>query len=334
MAKIEADGAGDRAQLLLVAGLVIALMIMSLALTVNAVIHTENVGSRGTAGGDDPIRFLAATETAVAGVLERANRDHTGSHATLRETVIADLGAWRTMTGRSYAATGVVTSVSARTLHNGTRLVQANRSRDFTAADGSSTWTLASGVSGTRRFRLTVTNVSLSTASHATVGAGGDVFHLYITDRSASRWRVFVYRNATSGAISVTTQTETGGLPPTKSGPCSATGDAISVNVTAGTVGDKPCPALSFVSDLRSPYAVTYNETESTGGSPTAGGTYRLIVDNASIARSPGAKLNRSPGDSPWAGAAVYALDYYAVYETARLRYNGTVRVAPGEPND
>jgi len=145
---------------------------------------------------------------------------------------------------------------------------------------------------------------------------------------------VFIYRNATSGAISVTVQAETGGPRPTKSGPCSATGDAISVNVTAGTVGGEPCSALSFPSGLRSPYTITYNETESTEGTPTAGGTYRLIVDNASIARSPGAKFNRSPGDSPWAGAAVYALDYDAVYETARLRYNATVRVAPGEPDD
>jgi hypothetical protein len=335
MAEIVEDSAGDRAQLLLVAGLVIAVTVLALAFTLNTVIHTGNLASRnaGTAGGDDPIRFLDATEDAVTGILDRANRDHAGSNAALRETVTADLEAWRNATGRSHAATGVVTSVSPRTLHNGTRLAQTNGSRNFTAADGLSTWTLASGVSGTRQFRLTITNDSLAAASHATVDAGDDVFHVHVTDRS-SRWRVFVYRNATSGAFTVTVRNETSGLPPTKSGPCSATGDAVSVNITAGTVAGESCPALSFLSDLRSPYTITYNDTESTSGHPTARGTYHLIVDDASIARSPGPRFNDATGDSPWAGAAVYAVDYGVVYETARLRYNATVRVAPGESND
>ncbi|MFB6229057.1 MAG: hypothetical protein ABEH88_10955 [Halobacteriales archaeon] len=335
MAEVAPAGASDRGQLLLVAGLIIAVTVLALALTLNAVIHAETLASRnaGTAGGDDPIRFLDATEDAVAGVLDRANRNHAGSHAALRETVTADLAAWRNASGRYYAAAGAVTNVSPRTLDDGTRLAQTNRSRNFTAADGSSTWTLASGVSGMRQFRVAVTNDSLVAASHATVSAGDGVFHVHVTDRSSSRWRVFVYRNATSGAFAVTVQNETDGGSSTKSEPCSATGGAVSVNITDGTVGGEHCPALSFMSDLRSPYTIGYNETESTAGGPTISGTYHLIVDDASIARSPGPRFNGSPGDSPWAGAAVYAVDYRVVYETARLWYNATVRVAPGEPD-
>lgn len=327
--------AGDRAQLLLVAGLVIAVTFVALALTLNTVIYTENLATRSSdvAGGDDSIRFLDATEDGIAGILDRANRNHNESHAAVRDNVTADVDAWRNTTGRSFAINGIVTNVSNRNLTNGTRMLQTDGSRDFTAADGSSNWTLASNASATRQFRLNVTNASLAFSTNATVGIGNDVFHIHINDQSSSRWRVFLYRDTTTGTFNVTVQNDTGALVPRKSGPCSTTGEHVFVNVTAATVGGEECSALSFVSDLQGPYAITYNETEPTLGDPTANGTYHLIVDNGSVARSPGSRFNDAPGDSPWADAAVYAIEYDAVYQTSRLRYIADVRVAPGEPD-
>lgn len=323
-------GARDRAQLLLVAGLVMAVTLVVLALTLNTVIYTENLATRSSdiAGGDDSVRFLDATEGGVAGVLDHANRNHNGSHAAVRANVSADIETWRNLTGRSYAVNGVATNLSGVTITNGSRLHQANGSRTFTDANGNSTWTLASGVSGTRQFRLNVTNDSLATATHATVDATSSVFYVEFNDQSSSRWRLFVYRNLTTRTVNVTA---VDGLLGTRRGPCSARDDQVFVNVTAGTVGGEPCSALSFVSDLQAPYTVTYNDTELTLGNPTVNGTYHLIVDDESVARSPGPAFNDAPGNSPWADAAVYAVSYDAIYETARLRYNASVRVAPDE---
>ena len=157
------------------------------------------------------------------------------------------------------------------------------------------------------------------------------MFYIHVNDQSASQWRVFMYRDLNTGTFNITVQNDTDGLVPTKSDPCSATGDHVLVNVTAGTVGGEQCPALSFVGDLQSPYTITYNDTAPTLTDPTANGTYHLIVDDGSVARSPGPQFNDGPGDSPWADAAVYAVKYDAVYQTARLRYTADLRVAPGE---
>jgi hypothetical protein len=320
--------AGDRAQLLLLGGLVIAVMFVALALTLNTAIYTENLASRSssTAGGDASIRFLDTTEEAIGGILERANRNHNESHAAVRRNVTADLDVWQNTTGRFYAASGVVTNISERTLHNGTRIVQTNGSRNVTAADGSSNWTLASGLSGVRQFRLNLTGASLTNATQSTLGSN-DVFHIRIDDQSAA-WDVYVYRPPSGNVTtSVTVRNVTSG---DTSQPCATEGAHAVLNVTAGTVGGDPCPGLSFLSGLQSPYTITYNRTESAAGDPTANGTYHLIVDNGSVARSPGPAFNDAPGDSPWADAAVYAVHYDAVYESARTRYEAGGRIAPG----
>jgi hypothetical protein len=319
-------GTGDRAQLLLVAGLVIAVMFVALALTLNTVIYTENLASRssGTAGGDASIRFLDTTEEAIEGILDRANRNHNESHAAVRGNVTAGLATLRNTTGRTHAASGIVTNVSERTLRNGTRIVQTNGSRSFTAADGSADWTLADDVSGTRQFRINATNASLTNTTQAALEAD-EVFYVHVNAPSAT-WEVYVYKDLVgANTINVTVRNVTSGV---KRDPCSTTGDHAFVNVTAGTVGGDPCPGLSFVSDLGSSYAITYNDTE------TFNGTYHLIVDDASVARSPGPALNDAPGDSPWADPAVYAVYYDVIYETARLQYETNVRVAPGEADD
>jgi len=324
--------AGDRAQLLLVAGLVIAVTFVALALTLNTVIYTENLATRSSdvAGGDDSIRFLDATEDGIAGILDRANRNHNESHAAVRDNVTADVDAWRNTTGRSFAINGIVTNVSNRNLTNGTRMLQTDGSRDFTAADGSSNWTLASNASATRQFRLNVTNASLTDSEHTAVGVTSEVFHVQFNDGTA-RHRLYVYRDTTVGTVNVTVVTN--GSLTAGSDPCSASGSNVFVNVTAGTVGGESCSALSFISDLQGSYAITYNKTDSAVVGETANGTYHLIVDDRSVARSPGPRFNDAPGDSPWADAAVYAIEYDAVYQTSRLRYIADVRVAPGEPD-
>ena len=324
------EDAADRAQLLLVAGLVIAVTLVVLALTLNTVIYTENLATRSSdvAGGDDSIRFLDASEDAVAEIVARANRDHNESHAALRANVSVDVDAWRNATGRSYATNGVVTNLSNRGLINGTRMLQTDGSRKFTDAAGTSTWTLADDVSGTRQFRINATNASLANSTQTTLESD-EVFYVQLNGASAA-WEVYVYKDLLASTINVTVKNATSGVKRT---PCSTGGDYAAVNVTAGTVGGESCPALSFASDLGSSYAITYNDTETGVGDPTITGTYHLIVDDGSVARSPGASFNDGPGNSPWADPAIYAVEYDAVYETGRLRYSASVRVAPGETN-
>ena len=320
----------NRAQLILVAGLIIAVTFVALALTLNTVIYTENLATRSSdiAGGDDAIRFLDVAREGITGVMTRANRGHNGSHDDVVGNVTGGIDAWRNATGRSYAVNGIVTNVSKVNVTEGTRMRQANGSRNFSSADGSANWTLASDVTGMRQFRLNVTRTTLADSTRSLVGtAGVDVFEVRFDDQS-TEWQVFVYKNTTgTHTVNVTVENRTSG---TKFGPCSATTEEVVVNVTAETVDGESCSALSFVSDLQSPYEITYHDADSTTGE----GTYHLFVDNSSVAQSPEPQFNDVPGDSPWADAAVYSVGFDANYETERLRYNASLRVAPGEPDD
>lgn len=322
----------SRGQLILVAALIMAVTFVTLALTLNTVIYTENLATRSSdiAGGDDAIRFLDVTRDGIGGLMWRANRQHNGSQSAVEENMTRGINAWRNTTGRSYAANGIVTNVSGVTITDGSRMLQRNGSRNFTSANGSSAWTLASGVSGMREFRLNVTRASLVDSTTSLLGtAGVTVFEIRFDDQS-TEWQVFVYKNLTGPTVNVTVENRNTG---NKFGPCSATSEHVMVNITGGTVGGDPCSALSFVSDLQAPYTITYNETEPTLGNSTGKGTYHLFVDDASVAGSPKPQFNAGPGTSPWADAAVYAVGFDAVYETERLRYSANVRIAPGEPD-
>jgi hypothetical protein len=140
---------------------------------------------------------------------------------------------------------------------------------------------------------------------------------------------VYVYEN--SGTTEVVTEHDPTG---TTYGPCTDDGgERTVVDVTGGTVGGESCSALSFISDLEQPNAITYHDTE-TAGSPTGNGTYHLFVDNATVADPPEPQFNDGPGDSPWADAAAYAVGFDAVYGTEQLRYEARIRIAPGEPDE
>jgi len=235
--------------------------------------------------------------------------------------------------GRSYALDGAVTDATAVGLTNGTRMLQTNGSRNFTAADGSSSWTLAADVNRTRQFRLNVTRASLTDAHAAIVDAPTtDAFFVHFDDGS-TQWEVYVYKNVSTGdaTVNVTVKNATAD---NKLGPCSAESEHVMVNLTAGTVGGEECSELSFVSDLDTPYAITYNDTEPPLGDSTGNGTYHLIVDDESVAAPPGPAFNDAPGNSPWADAAIYAVRFDAVYETKQLQYVTEIRIAPGETDE
>jgi len=323
----------SRGQLILVAALVIAVTFVTLALTLNTVIYTENLATRSSdiAGGDDAIRFLDVAREGIGDLMSRTNRQHNESRTDLLDNVTGGINSWRNTTGRSYAANGIVTNVSAVTINEGTRMLQTDGSRNFTSADGSSEWTLASDVSGTRQFRVNVTRGSLADSNRSEVGtAGEDVFTVQFDDQ-ITEWQVFIYRNLTGPTVEVTVENRTTG---NKVGACSVASEHVIVNITGGTVGGESCSALSFLSDLKPPYAITYNETDTTSEGPTGNGTYHLFVDNATVADSPGPQFNDGPGDSPWADAAAYAVGFDAVYGTEQLRYEARIRIAPGEPDE
>lgn len=326
-ARLADSSARDRAQLLLIAGLVMAVSFVVLALTLNTVIYTENLATRSSdiAGGDDATRFLDETKAGLGSVLHFTNRNTNESLDKIHETAIANIAVWRNTTGRIYSMNGVVTNISNVRITNGSRVLQTDGSRNFSDARANSNWTLASGATGIRQFGFNVTVASL-TDSTQSPDETSDVFYVRFTNPS-TEWKVFIYQNQSdSNSLNVTVRNETADET---FDPCSARGDHIFVNISAATVGGDSCSALSFVSEFESSFTITYNETIPALGESNANGTYHMMLDTPDLAASPGPKLHDGPGTSPWADAAAYAFEFDAIYETSQLRYNASVFLAP-----
>ena len=78
----------ERGQLILLGGLTLAVLLVALAVILNAAIYSENLASRGDAiGADEALQFRDETETAVSRLITEVNADSTLGETELREAI-------------------------------------------------------------------------------------------------------------------------------------------------------------------------------------------------------------------------------------------------------
>lgn len=307
----------ERGQLILVTGLAIAVSIVVLVVLLNTAIYTQNLATRSVdTGAQEALDYREDAAEGVAGLVAAENGRAYADRAALyrnvtagTETLLAELH------GRA-----VVDSVHAaapeRTFHNGTRIVQENGSRALTNASGASNWTLATGAAGVRGFEIDVAGDGLSGAGAATnattvnvTGAGGDSWLLFVYDDSAA---------TTDHQIAVQNGTET---VPTDI--CNGSANGPTIDLTASTVDGADCAGLSFAEGVSAPYDVRYEY------GANAEGSYELTVNTTAV--STGGLDGPGPAASPYWVPVVYDATLDVVYHATDLRYEGTVRVVPGE---
>ena len=79
MADVSRFARSNRAQFILVSGLLIAVVLVALVLLLNATIYTENVATRGVdSGANDALQYQETVTVGIAGLVEEENeRNHT-----------------------------------------------------------------------------------------------------------------------------------------------------------------------------------------------------------------------------------------------------------------
>ncbi|MCD2202454.1 DUF7261 family protein [Halobacterium sp. KA-6] len=297
----------DRGQLLLVAGLGLALAFVVLALVLNAVVFTENLATRNHGETDDVVGYERATEVAVGGLLVQTNAYDDADHANLRSALSANVETWDANASLLSASSGTITAASVRSVENGTRIVQADE-RNFSDANGTTDWTAAVDVSETRRFEAVVTPTS------------GSPVAFTFSDGTAS-WRVEVSENGTNADYTdVDVRNETGDVLAetyVESG-------TASIDVTEGTVNGTRVANWTFAENVSAPYSISVEN----GGN--ANGKYGFVVDvpNADDDVAAGTYADRSNG-SPAAVPALYSATVAVYVQDARVTYETNVTVAP-----
>jgi len=307
------DGAreADRAQLLLVAGLVIAVSLVTLVVLLNATIYSENVATRGIESTDGEALEVRATAVGGTGeLIDAANR----AGPTDPEDIEDSIGDLDAELSRSYAERGGVTHLNLSSVGNGSRV-----SGELGAVDPNASL-LAGNVTRTRGFVIDVDPDPGSLNQTDPAGAVDDAFHVDLNDSTGGSRQVYVY-NGTDGNVTVAVG-ENGSAPTALCETPPAGRSRVAVDLTGERLGDRPCPGL-WPRSLVAPdgtYNITLVNADAAGGEVTA--TVRPVSGGA---------VTSNPDLT--ATAAVYEATIELRYRTADLRFETTVRVAPGEPD-
>jgi hypothetical protein len=308
----------ERGQIVLLIGFILAVLFVALALILNSAIYAENLATRSqTAAGDGPIEVRTDVERGTAWSLAYVNAHSRAASGAVTDNLTSAVDDYSGIAGRQATLDGRLMNVSVESIEMGSRLVQANASRNLTSRDGTANWTLASGV----QVRSLVFEIEDNRTTTASCSPGGECFQLHAT-AGGDVWQMAVYENSTDIVVEVV---GTDGTTTTCSPPPEGSASA-SIDLAAGTVDGHPCPAV------RTGVPPPPYDLEIAHGD-LAIGTFEVIVDDETVATSPDSSRYFGPGssDSPRVTHAAYATDVRITQRGDRIVYNGTVRVAPGE---
>lgn len=317
MADVRGD---DRAQLILVGGIVVAFGLVALVLLLNTALFAENVATRGLGPAPDRAGDYAAVgERASDRILRHEEHIEYEKWSNARLNTTRNIfRVEQVMEARQFQEHGAFATVEAIQLRQGAALVQTNQSRNFTAGDLNlfkDNWTLASSTNGIRNFTMTVdaANTSnMSAPSNFTVVIRGNA-------GSGDEWTAEVYENESANAVEVHTNGVT----------CASTSPIATINWTAGTLDDCSFPFAVDQSgnELAPPYELRFRNGSN------ASGTYHLVVSNDTIDDIIGDNFgDANTSQNPRLYHAVYSTCLGLRYEEASIDYETHVRAAPGEP--
>ncbi|WP_017343320.1 hypothetical protein [Halorubrum sp. T3] len=313
----DADRDEDRAQIILITGLTLAVLFVAVVLLLNTVIYTENLATRGAdAGGAEAIEFRDGVTEDLAGILHREHRNASDGDVFAEFNASAETYA-RTVADLR-ARDGVIADVHVNrsTLNEGHFIAQNETEsgfRNMTSPSGSADWTLVGGVSRTRNYQVTVDSTTLSDnaddAFTIVADGTGEDWSVTLSNRSADAIDVRV-RNAT--IVNSTTISHEGGKN-------------VTIDLTAGTANGQQFPGPVWAGGVQSddePYG-PYNISYENGDNAT--GTYRFVVDDH----------NETPhldsSSRPYVVEGIYSVDVEVYHRTPELTYGDVIRLAPGE---
>ena len=344
----------ERGQLLLIGGLALAISLVTIALVLNSAIYTHNLASRYDSPGDEVLAANSEVADSVGSEIRYANDAHADQgYSDIRANYTngtADIEA--TMAEEAAVDGHVLRVADAGNGVEGVRIVdEASGGSSFYPRYGTpNEWTLADQ-SRVRSFRIREASglASLSTAdaedllglSDLTSLGGLTSAFVVVFDDGSTEYRVTLYDDTDLGGPTVMIHEDGTGAYRT----CTTGSTPVRVDFTAGSFNGEPCASLGVLAGLSGPIEVRYYYgDEITGkyrfvadgnvdGTGIGAGPFTDRVDTANNGEhcsSPtyySASSSRYPRISP----AIYATEVETTYQSDRVEYQGTQRVAPAE---
>ena len=319
-----------RGQLLLIGGLALAVVLVAVALVMNAAIYTENLASRDDADRVDEVGTIESDLRRTAGELLSHERAANYDDYAAQDAALADAVAGMEKSVLYYGAQdGASAVVGYDSATEGAMIRQSNQGKFDDFDGGETTWTLVSN-SKVRQFEMTVDGDTLATIP---AGAGATVsdleteavFNVELEQGDDTR-QVYLFRDDTDDLI-VTVRDASDN----NAGSCVVSGGGardVTISFADATVDDRHCEPLETALGDSSTYTIRYDDVL------TGEGTYSLIVGEDEGMLDSSSHYDdtddTNPSD-PYVVEAVYSAKVTLTVDTPELRYETTLRVAPGE---
>jgi len=319
------DASGrDRAQLLLLAGFVLAAIFVAFAFLLNSVIYAENLATRGE--GTRTTHAVATANDVAAGtenVIGYANEHNTTDNSTLIGELRSGIADIERLTGTQQLTDGGVLRVEYVSHRSGTWIDQSYQERDFNSSTDLRNWLLFSDSDGARAFRIQVTDPDQ--LQNVNTSEPVRNFTVVASDGAGETWEMAVYHDnygadGPSGTNYVVDVTD--GNDNTRTCSIADDGNPFWINVSAGTFGGTECAALRFGEDISTIRQVEYENADNVYG------TYRLMA-----AKGQGSVdiVYNSTGDAPpVTRTAIYDATVRVTYDSGDLYFETERKAEPG----
>jgi len=289
----------DRAQLLLVAGLVMAVSLVTLVVLERDHLQRERRDSGIESADGEALEVRATAVDRTGELLDATNRAGPTDHADAAETVRNGVKDLDREASRSYAERGGVARIELLEIRNGSRITT-----DMAAVDPNAS-TLAADVDRTRGFVLDVDPGSLVETNAS--GAVDNAFHVELNDSTGGTHQVYVY-NGTDGNVTVAVG-DNGGEPTVWCETPPDGRDRVAVDLTGERLGGRSCPGI-WPTALVAPddaYDITLMSANAAAGEAAA--TVRAVSGDTVTTNLTGATTGSVRGDDrpplPDRGASV-----------------------------
>ena len=311
----------ERAQLLLITALALAVILVTVALLLNAAIFTENVATRDTtADGHEAIELRGELVDGIGEAIETENHDRSGNADEIEKIIEGDK-AIGSLVNRERARGSEIATLSYDSSEPG-ELIQWNVDGNPRNLDDlGNNWTLVDPPGNTRGYRLTfdpsTLNGSTAESSDEVLGvrfnnSTDDDVTLYIYDDDDANNHLAVSRAVEDGTPERQCRIEYDDNGPSDSVTVDITGDQLSTDDTIveclrGLWPDNDPEKIEYINigDEKAAFEVTVDESSSI---PTDVRNSAEVTD------------------------AIYSVTVDIGYQSQDLTFETTARVAPGEP--
>lgn len=314
MAVVEMD-TDNRAQLLILAAIGLALLLVIMTLVLNTAVSGEihvAQADESSAHERGAMQYQDSVERGVAGLIQSMN-DSPEAYQDFEEGLENELDAWEELAASEYERDSVVTEVSLLNVRyeNETRIIHDDPDFNFTDAQLTRNWTVAAEVTTVRTFQMNVTDGELVDTSECS--SGDECFTLTVEGGDGEMWSLEIFEN--DGIV----------LRDSEEGTDSTDSRTLSLNLTAGTCAETDCEFTSFTDYLEPPYNISYTNGHNSNG------TYELVVTDTIEDDE-----RYSDDGSPRLEEEIVGIESAEVairYQSVVLNYETERWIAPGDTN-